>query len=246
MEINTSAKALWRLRSECERAKRNLSSVVETLIDIDSLYEGLDFHIKITRAKFEELNAYFFDKCMRIVIKCLEDARMSKELIDEVVLVGRSTHIPKVQGFLQEFFNGKKLCKSINPDEAVAYGAALQAAALRNEGICFILMDVMPLSLGISVNKGVMSVVFPRHTPIPTRREEFYTTALDNQTTVPFQVYEGERAMTANNNLLGECYLTGIPAARCGVPQLQVVFEVDSDGILKVSAWDKGSEVINS
>lgn len=244
-DITTSAKALRRLRSECERAKRNLSSVVETLIDIDCLYEGLDFHMKITRAKFEELITDFFDKCMRILRQCLEDAGMNKEQINEVVLVGGSTRIPKVQALLQDFFHGKKLCKSINPDEAVAYGAALQAAALNNEGIQFVLMDVTPLSLGISIKGGVMSEVVPRNTLIPTQREVSYTTARDNQVQASFAVYEGERAMVADNNLLGEFQLSGIPAARCGVPSLAVVFELDADGILKVSARDMGSRVSN-
>jgi L1 cell adhesion molecule like protein len=244
-EISTSVKALRRLRSECERAKRNLSSVVETVIDIDCLYEGLDFHLKITRAKFEELNADFFGNCMRILKKCLEDARMSEEQINEVVLVGGSTRIPKVQELLQDFFHGKKLCKSINADEAVAYGAALQAAALNNEEIHFVLQDVTPLSLGISINGGVMSVVVPRNTQIPTQKEDSYTTTRDNQIVVPFTVYEGERAMVVDNNLLGQFNLTGIPAARCGVPSLKVVFEVDADGILKVSARDKESGVSN-
>lgn len=244
-DMNTSVKALRRLRTECERAKRNLSSVVETLIDIDSLYEGVDFHMKMTRAKFEDLNADFFDKCMQVVIQCLKDAKMSKDQIDEVVLVGGSTRIPKVQELLQQFFDGKKLCESINPDEAVAYGAAVQAAALNNEGIRVVLMDVTPLSLGTSIDEGVMAVVVPRNTPIPTRREDVFTTVFDYQTTVSFSVYEGERVMTADNNLLGEFELAGIQAARCGLPQLKAVFEVDADGILKVSAWDNASGVFN-
>lgn len=244
-EMSTSAKALRRLRSECERAKRNLSSVVENVIDIDCLYEGLDFHMKITRAKFEELNTDFFDKCMRILNQCLQDARMSTEQINEVVLVGGSTRIPKVQELLQDFFHGKKLCKSINPDEAVAYGAAVQAAVLNNEDIHLVLQDVIPLNLGIRVTGGVMSVVVPRNTHIPTQREDSYTTECDNQTEIDFAVYEGERAMVADNNLLGEFQLSGIPAARCGVPSIKAVFEVDADGILKVSARDKESGVSN-
>jgi L1 cell adhesion molecule like protein len=201
--------------------------------------------MKITRSKFEELNVDFFSKCMRILNKCLQDTRMNKEKNNEVVLVGGSTRIPKVQELLQDFFHGKKLCKSINPDEAVAYGVALQAAALNNEGIHLVLQDVTPLSLGIEVTGGVMSVVVPRNTQIPIQREASYTTVLDNQIEVALDVYEGERAMVVDNNLLGKFNLSGISAARCGVPSLKVVFEVDADGILKVSARDKESGVSN-
>jgi L1 cell adhesion molecule like protein len=222
-----------------------MSSAVDTVIDIDSLYEGLDLHIKITRAKFEELNADMFKKCMQIVKQCLEDAKMSKEQIDEVVLVGGSTRIPKIQELLQHFFDGKQLYKSLNPDEAVAHGAALQAATLNNEGVHLVLLDVTPLSLGIKNSSDVMAVVVPRNTPIPTRRESYFSTVFDNQLDVSFEVYEGERAMVVDNNLLGQFYLCGIPAGRCGVPQLKVVFDLDVDGILKVSARDEGSGVSN-
>lgn len=245
-ELSTNAKALRRLRSECERAKRCLSSAVETVIDIDSLYEGVDFHIKIARAKFEALNAALFQKCMQIVKQCLEDAKLSKEQIDEVVLVGGSTRIPKLQELLQHFFDGKQLCKSLNPDEAVAHGAALQAATLNEESVHLVLMDVTPLSLGIEVRGDVMSVVVPRNTPIPTRREAHFTAVPDSGlVNVSFKVYEGERAMVVDNNLLGQFILWGIQAAPCEIPQLRAVFELDGDGILKVSAEDERSGVGN-
>ena len=244
-DITTNAKALRRLRSECERAKRSLSSAVETVIDIDSLYEGLNLHMNISRAKFEYLNADLFEKCMQILKQCLLDSKVNKEQINEVVLVGGSSRIPKVQELIQEFFDGKQLCKSINPDEAVAYGAAIQAAHLNNEGVHLVLIDVTPLSLGIQTDGGVMSVVIPRNTLIPTRNEGNFTTRFDNQITVLFPVYEGERAMVADNNLLGKFELRGIQAARAGEPKLKVMFEVDVDGILKVSARDQGSGVSN-
>eukprot|EP00253_Pinus_taeda_P017598 PITA_17598 len=245
-ELSTNAKALRRLRLECERAKRSLSSTVETVIDIDSLYEGLDFHIKIARAKFEALNAELFEKCMKIVKQCLEDAKLSKEQIEEVVLVGGSTRIPKLQELLQNFFDGKKLCKSLNPDEVVAHGAALQAANLNEEIVHLVLMDVTPLSLGIEVRGDVMAVVVPRNTPIPTRREGHFTTLRDSGLfNVSFNVYEGERAMVVDNNLLGQFILWGIQASPFERPQLKAVFEVDVDGILKVSAEDERRGVSN-
>lgn len=245
MDLTTNAKALRRLRSECERAKRSLSSAVETVIDIDSLYEGKDFHIKIARAKFEELNDELFKKFMNIVRQCVEEANISKEQINDVVLVGGSTRIPKIQELMQQFFNGKQLCKSINPDEAVAHGAALHAAALNNEGVQLVLVDVTPLSLGTDTKGGIMSVVIPRNTPIPTRKLCCFTTARDGQTTVPFGVYEGERTMTADNNLLGKFKLSGIRAARRRVATIEAAFEVDVDGILTVSARDKASGLSN-
>eukprot|EP00253_Pinus_taeda_P002050 PITA_02050 len=245
-EFSTNAKALRRLRSECERAKRSLPSAMENVIDIDSLYEGLDFHIKIARAKFEALNAELFEKCMKIVKQCLEDAKLSKEKIDKVVLVGGSTHIPKLQELLQNFFDGKKLCKSLNPDEAVAHGAALQAATLNEEIVHLVLMDVTPLSLGIEVRGDVMAVVVPKNTPIPTRRESHFTTLRDSGLfNVSFNVSEGERAMVVDNNLLGQFILLGIQASPFERPQLKDVFEVDVDGILKVFAEDERSKVSN-
>eukprot|EP01018_Ginkgo_biloba_P031658 Gb_20545 [translate_table: standard] len=238
-DMITSPRALRRLRAECERAKRSLSSAVETVIDIDSLFEGIDFHSKMRRAKFEELNIDLFEKCMKIVEQCLMDAKMSKNQIDEVVLVGGSTRIPKVQELLRDFFDGKQLCKSINPDEAVAYGAAVEAARLNGECLHLVLVDVTPLSLGVQIEDGVMSVVLPRNTPIPVRRTAFFTTRFDNQTVVSFPVYQGERAMTACNTLLGEFHLSGIPKARCRVPSIEVTFALDENGIIKASAEQK-------
>ncbi|KAH9299501.1 hypothetical protein KI387_031183 [Taxus chinensis] len=240
MDLSASPKALRRIRSECERAKRSLSSAAETVIDIDCLFEGQDFHMKLRRAKFEKLNAELFDKCMEIVKQCLQDAKMSRNRIDDVVLVGGSSRIPKVQELLREIFDGKELCKSVNPDEAVAYGAAVEAAVLNKEYFNLVLMDVTPLSLGIDVDNGVMKVIVPRNTPIPTCKKGSVTTRYDNQTRVSFPVYEGERPLTAHNTLLGEFILT-IPAAPCAVPNITVFFEIDPDGLLKVSARDQGT-----
>ncbi|KAH9299380.1 hypothetical protein KI387_031062 [Taxus chinensis] len=245
VDMCTSAKALRRLRSECERAKRTLSSDVETVIDIDCLYQGNDFFAKIRRAKFEELNADLFERCMEIVKKCLQDADMSKPQIDDIVLVGGSSRIPKVQELLRQFFDRKELCKTVNPDEAVAYGAAVQAAALNDEDVPFMLTDVTPLSLGILVNDDIMKVVVPRNTPIPTRRETSVTTGYDDQTTIVFQVYEGERPLSVHNNLLGEFELKGIQPARRGVPKIEVCFQVSAEGILKVFAQDKQTGTCN-
>ncbi|TKY64892.1 Heat shock cognate 70 kDa protein [Spatholobus suberectus] len=246
VDISGNPRALRRLRTACEKAKRELSRTIETRIVVDSLYEGIDFRSLISRAKFEELNRDHFNKCMEFVEKCLMDAKMDKSSVHDVVLVGGSTRIPKVQQLLIDFFDGKVLCKLINADEAVAYGAAVHASILSGEFSekvqNTLLREVTPLSLGLQEDGGIMKIIIPRNTIIPTKMEDVVTTHLDHQTKVLIHVYEGERKTTRDNNLLGK-FVLDIPPAPRGVPQISVCFEVDDEGILHVSAKEKSKGI---
>ncbi|EIW67730.1 hypothetical protein TREMEDRAFT_45220 [Tremella mesenterica DSM 1558] len=248
VDVSKNNRAMGKLRREVEKAKRTLSSQMSTKIEIEAFEGGNDFSETLTRAKFEELNMDLFRKTMKPVEQVMKDAGVKKEDIDDIVLVGGSTRIPKVQQLLKEYFNGKEPSKGINPDEAVAYGAAVQGGILSGEegssGV--LLIDVCPLTLGIETTGGVMTKLIGRNSVVPTKKSNIFSTAVDNQPTVRIQVFEGERSMTKDNNLLGEFDLTNIPPAPRGVPQIEVTFEIDANGILKVSAVDKGTGKGNS
>ncbi|GAA6009300.1 hypothetical protein JCM11491_004265 [Sporobolomyces phaffii] len=242
-DITKNLRTMGKLKREVEKAKRTLSSQMSTKLEVESFFEGEDLSETLTRAKFEELNMDLFRKTMKPVEQVLKDAGVKKEAVDDIVLVGGSTRIPRVQELLKEYFNGKEPTKGINPDEAVAYGAAVQGGILSGEeGLGdVVLIDVCPLTLGIETTGGVFTKLIARNTVIPTKKSQIFSTAADNQPTVLIQVYEGERAMTRDNNHLGKFELNGIPPAPRGVPQIEVTFEVDASGIMKVSAADKGT-----